>query len=84
MELTDGGFRNLVQRTLAALEPGIPVGLTLEGGYDLVGLGSSLGAVLSGLGEGPITKIPAERLWQSHERDLASAAAVAAELWPLG
>jgi len=84
MELTDAGFRSIVQRTLAALQPGIPVGMTLEGGYDLLGLGSSLGAVLSGLGEGAIPKIPAERLWQSHERDLASAAAVAAEIWPLG
>jgi len=84
MELSDDGFRTIVQRMLAALDPGVPVGLTLEGGYDLIGLGSSLGAVLAGLGEGPIHNIPAERLWQAHERDLRSAAAVAAELWKLG
>jgi acetoin utilization deacetylase AcuC-like enzyme len=83
MELTDDGFRAIVQRTLAALEPGIPVGLALEGGYDLVGLGGSLGAVLAGLGEGPVQKLPGGRLWQAHERDLAAAAAVAAELWKL-
>jgi acetoin utilization deacetylase AcuC-like enzyme len=84
MELTDNGFRAIVQRTLAALDPGVAVGLTLEGGYDLVGLGSSLAAVLAGLGEGPVPNIPAERLWQAHERDLSAAAAVAAELWKLG
>jgi acetoin utilization deacetylase AcuC-like enzyme len=83
MELSDGGFRAIVQRTLAALEPGVPVGLMLEGGYDLIGLGSSLSAVLVGLGEGPMRNIPAERLWQAHERDLSAAAAVAAELWKL-
>jgi len=84
MQLSDQGFRILVQRTVAALRPGTPVGMTLEGGYDLLGLGSSLGAVLSGLGEGPVQNIPAERLWQAHERDLRSAAAAAAELWKLG
>jgi acetoin utilization deacetylase AcuC-like enzyme len=84
MELSDGGFRAIVQRTLAALEPGVPVGLALEGGYDLSGLGSSLGAVLVGLGEGPVANIPAERLWQAHEHDLRAAAAAAAELWKLG
>jgi len=84
MELTDDGFRAIVQRTLAALAPGVPVGMALEGGYDLVGLGGSLAAVLGGLGDGPTQKIPAETLWQAHERDLSRAAAVAAELWNLG
>ena len=84
MELSDEGFRTIVRRTLAALDPGVPVGMALEGGYDLIGLGSSLGAVLAGLGEGPLHNIPAERLWQAHERDLRAASAVAAELWKLG
>jgi acetoin utilization deacetylase AcuC-like enzyme len=84
MELTDGGFRTIVRRTLAAVGPGVPAGMALEGGYDLNGLGSSLAAVLEGLGEGPMHDIPAEPLWQAHERDLRAAAAVAAELWKLG
>jgi len=83
MELTDGGFRAIVRRTLGALGSAVPVGMVLEGGYDLVGLGSSLGAVLEGLGEGPMQDLPAERLWQAHERDLSAAAAAAAELWKL-
>lgn len=83
MELSDGGFQAIVQRTLGALDPGVPVALTLEGGYDLVGLGSSLGAVLTGLGEGPSHHIPSQRLWDAHERDLSAAAAAAAELWKL-
>jgi len=84
MQLTDDGFRTIVRRTLGALDPGVPVGMSLEGGYDLSGLGSSLGAALEGLGEGPMREIRAERLWQAHERDLRAAAAVAAELWKLG
>jgi len=83
MQLSDHGFEAIVRRTLAALEPGVPVGLTLEGGYDLGGLGSSLAAVLTGLGEGPSQDLPAERLWEAHERDLRAAAAAAAELWKL-
>jgi len=84
MELTDDGFRAIVQRTLGALEPGLAVGFVLEGGYDLRGLGGSLAAVLAGLGDGPVQKIPAETPWQAHDRDLRAAAAVAAELWKLG
>jgi acetoin utilization deacetylase AcuC-like enzyme len=84
MQLTDDGFQAIVRRTLAALEPGVPVGLTLEGGYDLSGLGGSLAAILVGLGEGPLANIPAEPLWQAHERDLRAAEAAAAELWKLG
>jgi len=83
MELSDEGFRALIRRVLAAIAPEVPVGLTLEGGYDLLGLGSSLRAALEGLGEGPTTETPRGRLWQAHERDLAAAAAVAAEIWKL-
>jgi len=84
MELHDDGFRALVRRTLAALAPDVPVGLCLEGGYDLIGLGGALGASLEALGQGPTTETPRGRLWQTHERDLDAAAAVAAEIWKLG
>ena len=84
MELSEAGFRAIVRRTLAALDPSVPVGMSLEGGYDLSGLGGSLAAALEGLGEGPTREIPTERLWQAHERDLRAAAAAAAELWKLG
>ncbi|MEP7052963.1 MAG: histone deacetylase [Pseudomonadota bacterium] len=84
MDMTDVGFQTLVRRTLAALAPGVRAGFLLEGGYDLVGLGQSLGATLEGLSDGPLREIPATRLWNAHERDLASAAAAAAELWKLG
>jgi acetoin utilization deacetylase AcuC-like enzyme len=83
MDMSDAGFRALIRRTLAALEPGVGVGFALEGGYDLAGLGSSLAASLVGLGEGPTRQVPAATLWQAHERDLAAAAAAAAELWKL-
>jgi acetoin utilization deacetylase AcuC-like enzyme len=83
MAMSDHGFRALVRRTLASLEPGVGVGLMLEGGYDLQGLGQSLAAVLEGLSEGPQLEIPASRLWEAHERDLNAATAAAAELWEL-
>jgi acetoin utilization deacetylase AcuC-like enzyme len=83
MNMSDAGFRALIRRTLAAIRPGVGVGIALEGGYDLIGLGSSLRATLEGLGEGPSQQIPASTPWQAHERDLAAAAAAAAELWKL-
>jgi acetoin utilization deacetylase AcuC-like enzyme len=84
MQVTEDGFRSLVRRALAALDPGVGVGLILEGGYDLIGLGSSLTATLEGLADGALSQIPTATLWQAHERDLARAAAAAAELWKLG
>jgi acetoin utilization deacetylase AcuC-like enzyme len=84
MELSDDGFRALIRRTLATLQPRVGVGLVLEGGYDLTGLASSLVAALEGLSDGPTNQVPSGQLRQAHERDLATSAAVAAELWPLG
>ncbi len=84
MEMTEAGFKQLVRRTLGALDAAVPVGLLLEGGYDLTGLGGSLAAALEGLDEGPVTRVAEAGLWQAHERDLTRAAAAAAELWKLG
>ena len=84
MEMTEAGFKQLVRRTLGALDAQTPVGLLLEGGYDLTGLGGSLAATLEGLDEGPLTRVASTPLWQAHEHDLARAAAAAAELWKLG
>ena len=87
MQMSDQGFRALIRRTLAALEPGVGVAMMLEGGYDLTGLGTSLAASLQGLTEGPsaaqAVDPAAAPLWGAHERDLTAAAAVAAELWKL-
>jgi acetoin utilization deacetylase AcuC-like enzyme len=84
MQMSEHGFKLLVRRTLAAVGPQIGVGLLLEGGYDLLGLSSSLTATLEGLDEGALSRIPEAKLWEAHERDLARAAAAAAELWKLG
>jgi acetoin utilization deacetylase AcuC-like enzyme len=84
MEMTENGFRALVRRTIAAVGPTVGVGLVLEGGYDLIGLGASLAAAVEGLDEGGLSRIPGTPLWQAHERDLTRAAAAAAELWKLG
>jgi acetoin utilization deacetylase AcuC-like enzyme len=84
MQMSAEGYRALVRRALGALRPEVGVGFVLEGGYDLSGLGSSLGASLEALGEGPRSQIAASpALWAAHERDLAASAAVAAELWKL-
>ncbi len=84
MQVTEDGFRSLVRRTLAAIRPGVGVGLVLEGGYDLIGLGGSLAATLEALGEGGLSQIPGAALWRAHEHDLTRATAAAAELWKLG
>jgi acetoin utilization deacetylase AcuC-like enzyme len=83
MQMSDQGFKTLVRRTLAAVGPQVGVGLILEGGYDLVGLGGALGAALEGLEEGGSDPLPQTKLWQAHERDLDRAAAATAELWKL-
>jgi acetoin utilization deacetylase AcuC-like enzyme len=71
------------QPALGTLRPEVGVGLVLEGGYDLSGLGSSLGASLEALGEGAQSQTANnQQLWAAHEADLAAAAA-AAELWKL-
>jgi acetoin utilization deacetylase AcuC-like enzyme len=82
MELSEDGFKALVRRVLGALGPRVGVGLLLEGGYDLIGLGNSLTATLEGLNEGGLRTIAGAPLWQAHEWDLKRAAA-AAELWKL-
>jgi acetoin utilization deacetylase AcuC-like enzyme len=83
MQMSDQGFKTLVRRTLAAVGPQVGVGLILEGGYDLIGLGGALGAALEGLEEGGMESLPQTKLWQQHERDLKRAAAATAELWKL-
>ena len=83
MEVTENGFKTLIRRSLAAIGPAVGVGLLLEGGYDLIGLGSSLAASLEGLDEGGLGTVPPGRLWQAHERDLTRAAAATAERWKL-
>jgi acetoin utilization deacetylase AcuC-like enzyme len=83
MEMSEEGFKALVRRALAAVGPKVGIGLVLEGGYDLLGLGSSLTATLEGLGEGGLNRITGAPLWQAQELDLARAEAAAAELWKL-
>ncbi|HEY4104829.1 MAG TPA: histone deacetylase [Polyangiaceae bacterium] len=83
MQMSNAGYQALVRRTLGALGPEVPVGLLLEGGYDLLGLGGALGAALEGLGEGPLRAVPSARLWHEHEHDLKHATAALAELWKL-
>ena len=84
MQMSDDGYRALVRRALGAVDAATPVGIVLEGGYDLTGLGGALAASLEGLGEGPTRQIRGgPPLWQSHQRDLDVASAAAAELWKL-
>jgi len=49
MRLSSDGYGALMQTFVAALPPRTPIGMVLEGGYDLDALEQSLGAALAGL-----------------------------------
>ncbi len=82
MNMSERGYAAVVGRLRRAL-PDVPVGLVLEGGYDLVGLEASLRSSLDALFEQP-DAAPALAMASSHERDLAAAAQAASAHWKLG
>jgi acetoin utilization deacetylase AcuC-like enzyme len=82
MSLSDNGYAYMVSSLLGAIGAEVPVGLLLEGGYDLVGLESSTKRTveaLLGSGADPISG----QISAAHEADLASAERVQAAFWKL-
>jgi acetoin utilization deacetylase AcuC-like enzyme len=62
MELTDLGYAALARRLKASLPEGCPIGVLLEGGYDLAGLEGALAASLQVLAGGPLPEnVPTSR-----------------------
>jgi acetoin utilization deacetylase AcuC-like enzyme len=83
MALGDAGYSRLTRALLAALPREQPLGLVLEGGYDLSGLESALGATIEALAG---AEEPSERLelpQPSHERDLKRAEHALSPHWHL-
>ena len=85
MAVTDWGYAKMLERLLDALPRGGAgrVGLVLEGGYDLVGLGESLRASLETLAGQRREDRPTEPPSPRHEADLDRARSVAAAHWRL-
>ena len=49
MRVSEAGYGEMLRLLVAALPPGTPIGMVLEGGYDLAALEASLGAALGAL-----------------------------------
>lgn len=86
MAVTEWGYARMLSRLLRALPRGhvARVGLVLEGGYDLVGLGDSLRASLEVLGGHEPEDEPLGAPGPGHAADLERATRSAAPFWRLG
>ena len=88
MELSGAGYAELTEQLCRALRPECPVGLVLEGGYDLDGLRSSLEATLlalAGLKQAePLERAsaPQPELSPLYERELELARSALKPYWP--
>jgi len=86
MALTDLGYAALSRRLLGVLPQGCPIGLVLEGGYDLAGLEGALGASLEALETGPAnTPDPAGKapVGSAHAAELERAISAHGATWQL-
>jgi acetoin utilization deacetylase AcuC-like enzyme len=84
MHLSAAGYGSLMQALVAALPPQIPIGMVLEGGYDLDALESSLHAALAGLlGLAPAPTSGSPRRDSPHEHELERALGSARAFWHL-
>jgi acetoin utilization deacetylase AcuC-like enzyme len=84
MTLSDAGYFAMTRQLTSALPKGTPIGLVLEGGYDLAGLEGSLAASLAALAGIPEAMPATESLDASHERELDRAIAMQRRHWYLG
>ncbi len=85
MLLSDVGYAELTRLLLSALPSDQPIGVLLEGGYDLQGLQGALLATLTALAAGPgapsATAAPSSALTGPHEADLERALAAQRRHW---
>ena len=88
MELTDLGYAALARRLKASLPEACPIGVLLEGGYDLAGLEGALAASLQVLAGGPPPEsVPASgaaRIGPTHAREIARSREALSPHWSFG
>jgi acetoin utilization deacetylase AcuC-like enzyme len=83
MAISDAGYAWLTRAVLNALPAKQPVGLVLEGGYDLAGLEGALGASLSALSRVTPPALPQGQPLPAHESDLLRAERALRAHWRL-
>ena len=83
MAISDAGYSWLTRAISNTLPPGQPVGLVLEGGYDLAGLEGALAASFSSLSGASPTPQLEGKLLPAHESDLALAERALRSYWHL-
>ena len=83
MLLTDVAYGSMMNALTRALPAGTPVGMLLEGGYDLAALEASLAAALGALLEPSGAEAPGPPVAPRHEVELARAVATARQFWHL-
>jgi acetoin utilization deacetylase AcuC-like enzyme len=84
MRLTERAYATMTRQLLGVLDAGCPLGLVLEGGYDLTALTDSTHAVATALlGQPPLADGPAPGLSPQHEAALTDIARAHASYWKL-
>jgi acetoin utilization deacetylase AcuC-like enzyme len=85
MKLSGAAYAAMTNSLLGALDPACPLGVVLEGGYDLEGLEESTRAVASVLwgGRVPAAAASASNMSPAHEHALAQIAAAQSAYWKL-
>lgn len=87
MQLSDAGYARMLRALVRGLPRGVAgrLGFVLEGGYDLVGLETSLRAVLEALDPEAQAELPAIRgeIGAQHEGELEKAIRVQTAYWQL-
>ncbi|HEY8945119.1 MAG TPA: histone deacetylase, partial [Polyangiaceae bacterium] len=84
MALSDHAYRDLTRRLSAALAPTCPIGVVLEGGYDLAGLRGALEATFEGLSHAESPTSPHAEPSGIHSREIQRARSALEQYWTLG
>jgi acetoin utilization deacetylase AcuC-like enzyme len=77
MRLSDTGYGEMVRLLCAALPVGVPIGMVLEGGYDLDALEASLARALEALTNDPPAAAAVGQVNPRHAQEIARVAAAA-------
>jgi acetoin utilization deacetylase AcuC-like enzyme len=84
MAVTDLGFAAMSRCLRASTPEGCPIGLVLEGGYDLAGLEGALAASLEVLAGAPAPRITTGSMSPAHASEIGRARSALGPYWQLG